>query len=171
MSVDGRHAEVFFFAGIDELPNFWRGLFAREDVDEAGFFEFAAEAFERLVLAPSLAFRRFDGNYRDTRDKVVQVLAAINDHFPVAIEQSKGLPYDVQASLGRFGVDISPESPGTRQSKTRMADRVVRLDGEEYVCEWHAKLDRNRNRIHFALPDTRIGGRMVVGIFVDHLAT
>ncbi len=31
--------------------------------------------------------------------------------------------------------------------------------------------DPHRNRVHFSLPEQRLGGRVLIGIFVDHLDT
>lgn len=86
-------------------------------------------------------------------------------------DESYRIPDKVQAELGRFGVDLSPESTNTHANPSAMRQRRVRHEGEEYVCEWHAKEHPARNRIHFTLPDQRLGGRILVGIFVDHLDT
>ncbi|CAM5682209.1 hypothetical protein SCALM49S_07336 [Streptomyces californicus] len=52
-----------------------------------------------------------------------------------------------------------------------MKQREVVHGGEKYLCEWHAKKDRHRNRVHFSLPEQRLDGRVLIGIFVDHLDT
>lgn len=169
--LDAMAVEVFFFAETRELPQFWRALFHREDVGEAGFFALAESAFDQLVFAPELAFRRFDGSYSDVRDRVVTILSAINDNFVAAHAEGKGIAHHVQARLGSFGVDISPESPNTRGSAALLKHRVVVVDDQAYLCDWHAKLERHRNRIHFSLPDPRVGDRIVVGVFAAHLPT
>lgn len=46
-----------------------------------------------------------------------------------------------------------------------------RVPGVRLRCEWHSKIEPHRNRIHFFPGDERTGGRLVVGIFVDHLRT
>ncbi|MGW2849900.1 hypothetical protein ACWC5G_34865, partial [Streptomyces sp. NPDC001274] len=52
-----------------------------------------------------------------------------------------------------------------------MKQREIEHDGETYRCEWHGKKERHRNRVHFSLPDQRLEGRVLIGIFVDHLDT
>lgn len=162
---------LFFFATPVDLPLFWRSLFGREQVKEHEFFALGQYAFPNLILHPDLDFGRFDGNYLDLRDKVTRILAAINDEFTAAMRTHSGIPAQVAAALGHLGLDLSPESPSTRSSSKLMAQRTVQLSGESYRCEWHAKLERHRNRIHFALPNPALDGRILVGIFIDHLDT
>lgn len=163
--------DVYFLTGVSSLSNFWRELFSREDVDEQDFFERAREAFPGLVLADSLSFRRFDGTYGEMRDWVVSVLSVVHDHFGNALAKHAGQPADVKAELGHHGLNLSPESPSTRSKPKIMKQRDVRHGDEDYRCEWHAKKERHRNRVHFSLPDQRLGGRILVGVFVDHLPT
>ncbi|WKX71030.1 hypothetical protein [Streptomyces sp. XD-27] len=164
-------AELYFLHTAYELTAFWRGLYEREDVPEHLFPVLAADAFPGLVLADTLSFRKFDGTYRELRGWVAKVLAVLNDHFADALERHAGLPGHVQAELGRFGIDLSPESPNTRAKEKVMRQRDVEHDGETYRCEWHAKQHPARNRVHFTLPEQRLGGCILVGIFVDHLDT
>ncbi|MFF8691924.1 hypothetical protein ACF08W_06925 [Streptomyces sp. NPDC015144] len=172
-AADGRlgSAEVFFLGEASGIPEFWRPLFTREDVSEPEFFDRAREAFPELVFADSLSFRKFDGTYSEMRDWVVRVLSVVNDHFVDALTARAGQPHAVQAELGRFGLDLSPESPNTRSKPGIMKQREIEHDGETYRCEWHGKKERHRNRVHFSLPDQRLEGRVLIGIFVDHLDT
>lgn len=163
--------EVFFLAETSSLSEFWRSLFAREDIAEADFFDRARDAFPELVFADSLSFRKFDGTYLEMRDWIVRVLGVVHDHFADALAVHAGQPRSVQAELGHFGLDLSPESPNTRSKPGIMKQRDVDHDGETYRCEWHGKKERHRNRVHFSLPDSRLGGRILIGIFVDHLDT
>lgn len=163
--------EMYFFGEASGLLPFWRALFEREDVPESAFFDRALDAFPALVLAPGLSFRRFDGTYREMRSWVVKVLGVLNDHFERALTAHSGQPSAVQAELGAFGVDLSPESPNTRAKPRIVRQRDVQHDGEVYRCEWHAKKDPHRNRVHFSLPEQRLEGKIFIGIFVDHLDT
>lgn len=164
-------AELFFLRSPDDLVSFWRGIYDREEVPESSFAVIAAEAFPHLVLAESLSFGRFIGSYRETAPWVVRTLSVLNDHFADAMHRHAGIPHQVQAELGRFKLDLSPESPKTRANPKIMRQREVEHEREKYLCEWHAKQHPARNRIHFSVPDQRLGGRILVGIFVDHLDT
>ena len=164
-------ASVFFFAEPSCLPDFWRHVLRYEDISEKYFFELCEVAFPALRMHPDLAFRRFDGKYSDLRERVVQVLSGLCDHFPAAHRDAQGLPDAVQAALGPHHVDVSPESPGTHRSDRLRRQRVVEFDGREHRCEWHAKLERHRNRIHFALIEDGSPGTILIGIFTSHLDT
>jgi hypothetical protein len=162
---------VFFVRQAAEISGFWRALFDREDVGEAGFGELAQRAFPRLVLAESLSFGKFKGTYRELRPWVVHVLSVTNDHFTEALSAGAGIPRQVQAALGGHGITLSPESPKTHANEAAMRERDVEHSGEVYRCEWHVKQHPARNRVHFSLPDQRLDGRILIGIFTDHLPT
>ncbi|MCI0384148.1 hypothetical protein [Streptomyces sp. CNQ085] len=163
--------EVFHLVEAPALSEFWRSLFEREDVAEQDFFDRARQSFPELVFADSLSFRKFDGSYAEMRDWVVRLLGVVHDHFTEALALHSGQPHQVQAELGRFGLNLSPESPNTRSKPGIMKQRDVDHKGETYRCEWHGKKERYRNRVHFSLPEPRLGGRILIGIFVDHLDT
>lgn len=163
--------EAFFFSDTVAVPEFWRELFVRENVQECDFFARVTEAFPELVFADSLTFRKFDGSYAEHRDWVVHVLSVVHDHFANALAAHPGNMRSVQQELGSHGLSLSPESPNTRSKKKIMKQRDVVHEGEVYQCEWHAKQHPARNRVHFSLPEQRLGERILIGIFVDHLDT
>jgi len=101
----------------------------------------------------------------------VALIGVINDHFVAEYRRCNGIPYDVQAALGKYHCDLSPESPKTRSSPKLMRQREVSFNGRTYRCEWHAKLEPNRNRIHFAMMDDQFAEMVLIGIFVEHLDT
>ncbi len=173
LAVRGDHGEsqVFFFCGPAELPEFWRRLFAFENVPEGKFFELGRRAFPDLVFHPGLSFSRFEGSYPVLRDRVVTVLAALNDRFVDEYRGCKGKPNEIQAAMGRYHFELSPESPNARGSDRLMRQREVVYEGNTLLCEWHAKLERHRNRIHFSAPSEMLAGRILIGIFVSHLDT
>lgn len=162
-------AEVVFFAAASEVHRIWRHAFTLENVSEHEFFEVAAFAFPRLVFHSELRFGKFAGSYAAVRDPVVRILCALNDHFPHVLAERLGLPYDVAAAMGQYGVDLSPESSKTHANEAFMRQRDVTHDGSGYRCEWHAKIERGRNRIHFTLPNDGPAGRILIGIFTNHL--
>jgi hypothetical protein len=164
-------ADIFFFSTTSTLPEFWRHLFALENIAERDFFALAAHAFPGLILHPDLSFGRFTGAYRDLRPRVVTILAALCDQFTEEYHRCQGIPRNIQAAMGRYGVELSPESPNTRGSERLMRQRRKDYAGHHFICEWHAKIEPHRNRIHFATPAPEIDGKILIGIFVDHLDT
>jgi hypothetical protein len=167
-SAHGSH-EVFFFGDPAELTAFWRLLFTFEKIPEHEFFELAKIAFPELVFHPALSFRNFEGSYLDVRDRVVIALGGLNDYFCYEYREQKGLPFNIQAAMGRHHVDLSPESPRTRGSAALMREREVTFNGQTFVCEWHAKLERHRNRIHFSEPSDSLDARILICKFTSHL--
>lgn len=160
---------VVFFAEVSEARMVWRHAFVLEDVAQQEFFRIAAFAFPRLVFHPDLRFGKFIGSYAAMRDPVVRVLSALNDHLPRVLAERQGIPYDVAAAMGQYGVDLSRESPRTHANEALMRKRYVTYDKAQYCCEWHVKIERHRNRIHFTLPADGPAGRILIGIFTAHL--
>ncbi len=164
-------AKVFFFAYTSALPSFWRELYELEDVGESDFFTIAERAFPGLIFNPELAFRRFDGDYRDLRSRVVTHLGVLNDHFLATHRAANGVARDIEATLTPKGCSgVSPEGPRTHKNAQVMRQRDILYDGDTVRCEWHSKIELHRNRIHFAFGD-RFGEKVFIGIFVDHLDT
>lgn len=161
--------KVVFFAAAFEVREVWRHAFALEDVAEDEFFAVAAFAFPKLVFHPDLRFGKFAGRYAALRDPVVRILRALNDHFPRMLAEHKGIPHDVAAAMGKYGIDLSPESSKTHANEASMRERYVTYNGTRYCCEWHVKIERQRNRIHFTLPAAGPAGRILIGIFTVHL--
>ncbi len=171
LSGESSAVEVVFFAAASEAHRIWRHAFTLENVSEHEFFAIAEFAFPTLIFHSDLRFGKFAGSYAAVRDPVVRVLCALNDHFPRVLAERMGLPYDVAAAMGQYGVDLSPESPRTHSNEASMRQRDVTHEGSRYRCEWHAKIERNRNRIHFTLPTDGPNGRILIGVFTNHLDT
>lgn len=167
----GNTTSMWFVSDADAIPRFWRDIYAEEDVPEQGFFAVARWAFPRLVFHPALRFNRFEGGYGGVRDRVVLVLSGLCDRFAVELAAGRGLPAEIAARMSPYGVHLSPEAPSTRRNRRAMAERAVELDGRSYLCDWHAKLEPHRNRIHFSLPDQHPEGLIVIGVFARHLPT
>jgi hypothetical protein len=84
-----RFTDWVYFFGTPAITDFWRSLFQAENTAEPEFFRLAALAFPDLVFSPSLSFGKFAGSYHTLRDRVVQVLGAINDHFAAALAEGR----------------------------------------------------------------------------------
>ena len=159
--------DVYFAVSTEDHPGFFRLLYEWEDVSESDFFERARLAFPRLVFAADTSFRKFQGAYRTLRPKVVDHLGRINDRFPEVYAAENGMPDEVSS---RLGIQVSIEG-NTRSSERLMRLRDVEFRGQVYRCEWHSKLEPNRNRIHFHVIDCMSETKILIGIFHEHLAT
>ncbi|HEY3333494.1 MAG TPA: hypothetical protein VGK19_25910 [Capsulimonadaceae bacterium] len=155
-----------------EILNFYRQCFEIEDVNADRFFELGTLAFPGLEFAlEHTRFNRFSGNYRDLRRVSVVHLAAVNDGFRRIHGECAGHAANVEnAFRAEYHVDISKESDNTHRNKAAMHERNVKVGAITHCCEWHTKFEKTKNRIHFdpsANPD--IAGKILIGIFVDHL--
>lgn len=170
VEADGRLCDVYFFSEHAALPNFWRTLFHVESVAESEFIDLACKAFPHLVFASDLSFRRFEGTYSALWPWVYQTFVMLNDGFPGALREAAGDRVALIKRLGHYGVEVSPESPKTHSNAKAMRERRIIHDGETYDCEWHTKHHKGRpNRIHFSMPDSRLGDRILIGVFAAHL--
>ena len=159
--------DVYFSASVKDHPGFYRELYEWQDVPESGFFARARHAFPRLVFAAGLSFRNFQGAYRTLRPQVVRHLGRINDEFPEVYAEERGMSNQISS---RLGIEVSIEG-NTRGSQSLMRQRDVEFCGQVYRCEWHSKIERHRNRIHFHVIDGTLEKKILIGIFHEHLAT
>lgn len=165
-----RDGQVFFVDCAAVLPEFWRALLDREAVAEGDFMRFAQAAFPDLVFASGLSFGKFDGPYTRLSPWVLKTFVMLNDGFAEALAEAHGDTQVVQKRLGHFGVEVSPEGPNTHGNAKAMREREIKHEGLDFACEWHSKASLGGpNRIHFSLPDSRLDGRILVGIFTAHL--
>jgi len=162
---DSGHAQLCFVLSEEDHPGFYRTLYTLEDIAEFEFFNLAPFAFPNLVFVEGLSFRRFQGGYVRVRQQVVDHLAVLNDDFRHLFESEHGNSAGISA---RLGIDVSIEG-STRSSEALMSYRDVGDSGRTYRCEWHSKLEPHQNRVHFYPGDETTQGRVLIGIFVDHL--
>jgi hypothetical protein len=155
----------------DDTPGFWRGLLTHENVPAERFFTFIEEAFPRLLFADSLRLHHFKGTYADVLPWLVKLLGALDDHFARTLAECGGDQTQVIRRFGALGLDISPDSPNTKKNAKAWEQRNVGFADGIYRCEWHGKRLWDRDRVHFSLPIAAYDNRILVGVFVGHLAT
>ena len=159
--------DVYFSVSAADHPGFFQLLYEWDDISESEFFKRARLAFPRLVFAADISFGKFQGAYRTLRPKVVDHLGRINDRFPELYAAEKGMPIEISS---RLGIEVSIEG-NTRSSERLMRLRDVEFGGQVYRCEWHSKIEPNRNRIHFCVIDGIAETKILIGIFHEHLPT
>ena len=157
--------DVVFVVTPADHPRFYRTLYSVENIPEGEFFGIAAKAFPDLAFAPTVNFRHFKGAYVLRRPEVVHHLALINDSFPELYKAERGLSGSISM---RLGIPVSIEG-NSRNSETLMRSRDAEFGGQVYRCEWHSKLEPHQNRIYFHIGDEGTNGRVLIGIFHEHL--
>jgi hypothetical protein len=166
---DSVELDIHFLSDPARLPEFLRGIFSREAVPEGSFFALAELAFPRLIFGHGLTFRRFRGSYAEVLPWLVSLLIALDDNFADSLARYRGNQNQVMTAFSTYGLDISPESPQTHNNPKAWAERLVTYDDADYRCEWHGKRLWNYDRVHFSLPIAKYDGRVLIGIFTDHL--
>lgn len=181
-----RRGRVHFTCHERELAGFFRSVIELEDLEAVDYMSNASHAFPEVAFVPGLAsqFSRFSTRYREVRPVVTEHLAALNDHFQRLLKSNKGEPDVTMKELRSLcGVDASPESPKTRANRSAMRERDVNVNsvvvggrdlkvGRVVRCEWHTKIKPTTDRIHFSPGEKDVAeGRLIVGMFKDHLST
>lgn len=166
-----RPVALHLLRAADDEPVFWREVLTGEACEEETFFLLSGDAFPQLLFAESLRFQHFDGAYAEVLPWLVKLLGLLSDHFAATLLSCSGDQKKVQARFKALGVDISPESPNTKKNAKAWQQRLVVHDDEQYRCEWHGKRLWDRDRVHFSLPIKNRDGRVLIGIFTDHLDT
>jgi hypothetical protein len=166
VSCSGFECELGFAVEPADCKYCYRSLYVLENTSEKDFFDLARDAFPDLDFADGLSFTKFDGGY-SCRNLVVKHLSVLNDDFLEVYVSERGNSAGISAHIG---IDVSIEGE-TRSSERLMAMRDVEFEGRTFRCEWHSKIERNINRIHFYPGDTSTNDRTLIGIFVNHLPT
>lgn len=161
--------EVHFLVEESHGREFWRRLLRQSPALVTEFTEYGWLFYPNLVFAEDVwsQLNRFKGPQLLVWSILLDNLAGLDDYaLPIWTEQVESSQRQKQMRI-RAGVNCSPESPNTHANPTAMRKRTVEFDNVQIVCEWHAKLEPQRNRVHFAVS----GGRVYIGLFVDHLPT
>jgi hypothetical protein len=161
--------DVHFVTGEPGVPMFYRTLFEIEDLNSHEYMKNASRAFPDLEFAPGLAsqFQAFKTAYREIRPQVTKHLGVLNDHFQRVHKERKD---KTSEALGAYGINASGERGTTHKNKAAMKQRTITIDDVSVVCEWHTKIRPKFDRIYFHPGNSKVaGGRLIVGIFHEHL--
>lgn len=71
--------------------------------------------------------------------------------------------------FARLALNVTPENPDVYRDRTCRTAREVEVLGENLYFGWHGKLQLHQNRVHVHPPTGGTQGKMIVGIFHEHL--
>lgn len=130
--------------------------------------KYAQDAFPKLRFSDTAwnSIATLEGKPRDLLVEVVRHLAVLNDKAPGIWEREVNQVSRIY-EMHLFGVECSPESPKTRANNKAIKERQFIFSGSPVQCEWHTKIEWNRNRIHFSVCEDEV----LIGCFSPHLAT
>ena len=151
-----------------EICDFWRFILAADLCGAEELNDVLAIAFPCVVFSDEFdaSMSALEGDRRQNWGRVLKHLAVLSDQASRIFRESPQ-SHERIAALGSCGIDASPDSPKTHGNHKAMGARVFSFSGRGVVCEWHSKLEPNRNRIHFAVAEDVV----YVGRWVAHLPT
>jgi hypothetical protein len=176
------------FVGEDHgRKRFWQAVIILEGDDLNSLARHASRAYPNLYFVGSVIAHanHLSGGYLASRQRVCNALAVLDDlgHWaftcpPPALAPGEPLPFNLDARpsnqliehrFAGIGLDAAPEKPNVRGHRASREARETVLDGRTLYCEWHVKLQPDRNRIYFHPPIPESGDRVVIGMIHEHL--
>ncbi len=158
---------------ISQAIEFYRAAIELGDFAEECFIQNCQRAFPNLYMRAGIEneIARFSMHYKDgMRLKLTRALSDLNDILPDLLLRLRDLREIARQFDARSEFSISPESPLTRRNAAAMRQRDVVFDRKLVRCEWHLKIEPQRDRIHFSFAEQDVApGRILVGIFTEHL--
>ncbi|GAA2160186.1 hypothetical protein FHX52_3023 [Humibacillus xanthopallidus] len=158
---------IWFIDETGSLSDFWRDSFLRYRAAPSEIGKKAQYAFPTTVFAPAVWSQvgRFEGAWNEVRERLIGVLGGLDDGMVQTFEEVVHNHERISRMSSHYGVDCSPESSQTHRNAAAMRERKAQFADRIRDCEWHAKLEPHRNRVHFCVE----GGQVYVGIFTRHL--
>ncbi|HEI9811069.1 hypothetical protein [Serratia marcescens] len=127
----------------------------------------------------------FDGGYNSVKAQLKKYLSALDSYGawvfntppPLLNPQDTAIPIVeqtpskqlIQERFQGLALNISPENPNVYEHRPSREAREIVLEGKKLYCEWHAKLELHRNRVHIHPPLQESNGKVIVAIFHRHL--
>ena len=181
-----------YWIGNDALHvDFWRRAIAIQGGGAETLQRLAPHAFPNLYFAEGVwrGCNDFGGGYISQEAALLRYLAALDDHgywvyeaAPPAedrppcqtehrIHASMAKPSNqlIERRFRRLNLEIAPENPDVQADRQCREARQVIVKGCILYCEWHAKLEAHRNRVHIHQPVVESDYRTVIGILHNHL--
>jgi hypothetical protein len=168
VTVSSRRAPVWFVSQPRDCERYFRWLIVKSTANSDEMEALSASAFRSLdfVAGSFNGIRRMSKPYVSLVPVIVRHLAALSDEGKRIFSGPRDR---VAAEFGPFGVDISDENGNTKSNQRARAERTLVVNGETRIFWWHSKLERHQDRIHICPEKIREGGRILIGIFCDHL--
>lgn len=167
---------------------FWRAAIDLEGDDEASLERISPHAFPDLHFIDGVwqGMQRLAGGYLSLRGEIKRYLGVLDDYgawvftcSPPALSPNEtggdattgGSPTNqvIERRFLGFNLSIAPEKPNVYANAVCRRARVVTIGAKEIYCEWHAKLEPHRNRMHIHAPIPESRNRVVIAIFNEHL--
>lgn len=167
---EGSQVPVHFVGSTKCVELFFRWMILNTTSSPSEMDEMSTEAFSGLEFLSGAVdgIKAMRGTYKLLLPKIVHDLSFLSDNGRTIFSQPwKNAP----ASFGQGYVNASDENGRTKQNGEARRQRTRDYKGKKRVFWWHIKLQPHQNRIHFSPDDVGSGGRILIGIFCEHLVT
>ena len=168
VTVERTVAQIWFVKDQNDYCRLFRWLIVSTTTNQAEMQKIAPSAFPLLDFADGAfnGIKDMKKPYRDLVQVLVHHLGVLSDH---GLRIFQGRRQRVAAEFGALGVEISDENGKTKSDRLARRARTIEIGGIDTVFWWHTKLEPHQNRIHLNPDDVGNGGRLLIGIFCDHL--
>lgn len=168
IAVSGDIACIWMVGDKASYCNFFRWLIVETTSKPSEMEKLSGSAFPSIEFAEGAfsGIKDMSKAYHELVAEIVRHLGCLADHGQrIFLEQRTR----VEAEFGALGVNISDENGNTKGDKVARKERTRLIDGVEVIFWWHTKLERHQDRIHINPDRIRDGGKLIVGIFCNHL--
>lgn len=159
---------VCFATNALELQEFFRWLIVQYATTDDDIAALATAAFKGLDFVDGCfsGIKDMSKPCRQLVPEIVRHLSAFSDH---GARIFSGPWIRVPAEFGQYGVEISDENGKTKDNGVAKRERTIIFKGEKLIFWWHSKFERHQDRIHIYPDKVAEGGKVIVGIFCNHL--
>lgn len=159
---------VWFVGAAKDVEHYFRYLLERFADSPDDFDVLASFAFRNLLFVDDCfsGIKKMSKRCRELAPVLVAHLSAFSDEGQRIFS---GLWRDAPTEFGAFGVDISDENGKTKADAKAAKQRMRIFKNSPHYFWWHSKLERDRDRIHIYPDYASSGGKIIVGIFCQHL--
>lgn len=167
---------------------FWQAAIKLEGDNEDALVRLALHAFPSLYFYDDVwrGLRHLGGGYLALRDEINKYLRVLDawgawvfTFPPPALNPDNEAGNAVAGSLPTnqvierrflgFNLTIAPENPNVYANSACRSAREIEIGSRHLYCEWHAKLELHRNRLHIHGPVPESGNRVIIAIISEHL--
>jgi hypothetical protein len=138
---------------------------------ECEFMKECCRFFDNIYFAKELhkEIKNFANKFETVRDALVNIFITVNDEWEKLwnkySKDHKMLEKAVKAKTKKI-YGLSRDQKLTAGEKRA---RTVTIDGKDYYCEWHFKIEGHQDRVYFCPFEKMPNSKILIGIFHKHL--
>lgn len=168
-----RESESYIFASAQDLTAFFRrGIEFMKPIG-ADFLKIANKAYPNLQFHPKAAVEDLQLDLNLHMPTVVHHLAFLDEDIKIIGDQCGWDAYRMQRIALAKGVNFSDESANTKKDAAKIKRRNVNFGTDKKTnivcCSYHTKILPNEGRIHFFPSNPEFPGKVLIGLFHNHL--